>query len=69
MPVMNGLEVQARLRHLSPCTGVIVVTSHDDRGVRSKAMDTSAKAFFLKPVDKNEFLTAVASTFASEARS
>jgi two-component system response regulator FixJ len=68
MPMMNGLEVQARLRHVSPSTGVIVVTSNDDPGVRSKAMDAGAMAFFLKPVDKNEFLAAIASTFAKQAR-
>ena len=38
MPIMNGLEVQTRLRDLSPSTGVIVVTSKDDPLVRSKAM-------------------------------
>jgi two-component system, LuxR family, response regulator FixJ len=69
MPAMNGLEVQARLRHVSPCTGIIVVTSNDDPGVRSKAMDAGATAFFLKPVDQNKFLAAIASAFANRARS
>ena len=61
MPIMNGLEVQARLRDLSPSTGVIVLTSKDDPWVRSKAMDAGATAFFLKPVDEDQFLAAIAS--------
>ena len=69
MPMMNGLEVQARLRDVSPSTGVIVVTSNDDPGVCFKAMNAGATAFFLKPLDQSEFLAAIASAFASQARS
>jgi two-component system response regulator HydG len=61
MPVMNGLEVQTRLRSLSPSTRVIVLTSKDDPSVRSKAMDGGASAFFLKPVGDEEFLAGVES--------
>jgi FixJ family two-component response regulator len=59
MPIMNRLEVQARLRDLSPSTGVIALTSKDDPCIRSKAMDAGAKAFFLKPVDDDQFLTTI----------
>jgi FixJ family two-component response regulator len=59
MPVMNGLEVQRRLRQISPSTKVVVLTSMDDPAVRSKAMDAGASAFFLKPVDSEEFLQAI----------
>ena len=65
MPVMNGLEVQARLRDFSPSTDVVILTSKDDEHVRSKAMDAGARAFFIKPVDENEFLAAIASAFAN----
>src|SRR5436189_1633759 len=37
MPLMNGLEVQVRLRNVSPSTQVIVLTSNDDPSVRSRA--------------------------------
>src|SRR3954467_15429035 len=30
MPIMNGLEVQTRLRTISPATRVVVLTSKDD---------------------------------------
>ena len=59
MPIMNGLEVQSRLRELSPSTQVIVLTSKDDPSVRSQAMDAGASAFFLKPVRDEEFLAGI----------
>ena len=65
MPIMNGLEVQSRLRELSPSSRVVVLTSKDDPSVRSKAMDTGASAFFLKPVDDDAFLAGIESAFSS----
>ena len=59
MPVMNGLEVQRRLRNISPSTKVIILTSNDDPAVRSKAMEAGAVAFFLKPVDNDVLLEAI----------
>ena len=59
MPVMNGLEVQRRLRNISPSTRVIILTSNDDPAVRSRAMEAGAVAFFLKPVDNDAFLEAI----------
>ena len=61
MPIMGGLEVQTRLQNLSPESRVIVLTSKDDPSVRSKAMDAGATAFFLKPVNDEEFLAGVES--------
>ncbi len=61
MPIMNGLEVQNRLRTVSPSTRVIVLTSKDDPAVRSKALAAGAAAFFLKPVDDDEFLSGIES--------
>jgi len=59
MPVMNGLEVQTQLQTVSPSTRVIILTSKDDASVRSKAMAAGATAFFLKPVDDDEFLAGI----------
>ena len=61
MPVMSGLEVQERLRNISPSSRVIVLTSKDDPAVRTKAMQAGAIAFFLKPVRDEEFLTEIES--------
>jgi len=59
MPSMNGLEVQSRLREISPSTRVIILTAHDDPRMRSTALDAGAYAFLTKPFNSEEFLTAV----------
>ena len=59
MPDMNGLEVQTRLRRVSPSTRVIVLTAKDDASVRRMAMNSGASAFFLKGVQSGEFLAGV----------
>src|SRR5215468_5999556 len=59
MPVMSGLEVQTRLRRVSPSTQVIVLTAKDDPSVRRMAMNTGASAFFIKGVDSGEFLAGI----------
>ena len=64
MPVMNGLEVQEKLRDISPSSRVIVLTSKDDPAVRSKAMQAGASAFFLKPIRDEEFLSELESAFS-----
>jgi FixJ family two-component response regulator len=59
MPQMNGLEVQSRLRTISPSTRVIIFTGRDDPRVRSAALNAGASAFLTKPFDDEELLTAV----------
>jgi two-component system response regulator FixJ len=59
MPDMNGLEVQTRLRRVSPSTRVIVLTAKDDPSVRRMAMNGGASAFFIKGVESGEFLAGV----------
>ena len=59
MPQMSGLEVQTRLRRVSPSTRVIVLTAKDDPSVRQMAMNAGASAFFIKGVESGEFLAGV----------
>ena len=59
MPVMNGLEVQTRLRRVSPSTRVIVLTGQDDPSTRRIAMNAGASAFFTKGVESDNFLAGV----------
>jgi len=59
MPEMNGLEVQTRLRSLSPSTRVIVLTGRDDPLVRRIAMNAGASAFFIKGGESGEFLAGI----------
>jgi len=65
MPLMNGLEVQSRLRQLSPSTRVIIFTGKDDPRVRSTALNAGASAFLSKPFDDEELLTAIRLALAS----
>jgi FixJ family two-component response regulator len=62
MPEMSGLEVQTRLRRVSPSTRVIVLTARDDPSVRRMAMNAGAFAFFIKGVESAEFLAGVKAT-------
>ncbi len=64
MPEMNGLEVQARLKKVSPESRVVVLTSKDDRNVRHMAIESGALAFFLKPVHDEDFLAGIQSAAA-----
>jgi len=59
MPVMNGLEVQSRIHHISPSTRVIILTSTDDPAVETNALVAGAFGFFCKPVDPERFLAKI----------
>jgi two-component system response regulator FixJ len=61
MPQMSGLEVQQRLRKVSPATRVFVLTANDDPVIRSRAMSAGAEGFFVKPVEDDEFLPRIES--------
>lgn len=67
MPLMNGLEVQSRLKEVSPSTRVIIFTGKDDPLVRSTALNAGASAFLTKPFDDEELLTAVRLALAPAA--
>ena len=62
MPEMSGLEVQTRLRRVSPSTRVIVLTARDDPSVRRMAINAGASAFYIKGVESGEFLAGVKAT-------
>jgi len=51
MPEMNGIEVQERLRELSPDTRVIVMTGREEAAIRTAALTGGAFAFLVKPFD------------------
>ncbi len=67
MPIMSGLEVQSRLREVSPSTRVIVFTGKDDPLVRSTALNAGASAFLTKPFNEEELLTAIRVALAPAA--
>lgn len=65
MPLMNGLEVQRRLKEISPSTRVIILTSNDDSFVQDRAMEAGASAFFVKPVNDDDFLAGIESAIST----
>ncbi len=48
MPVMNGIEAAARLRHDLPDTRIIMVTVHDSPEVRQACRESGADGFIAK---------------------
>ena len=64
MEEMNGLEVQAQLRAISPRTRVIVITGRDDSSARARATQLGVIAFLIKPFDGDQFLNAVRGALA-----
>jgi FixJ family two-component response regulator len=65
MPQMSGLEVQSQLQKVSPSTRVIIFTANPDPRVRTTALNAGASAFFVKPFDDEELLTAIRLALAS----
>ena len=64
MPAMNGLEVQRRLRHVSPSTHVIILSSKDDPIERATAMREGASDFFIKGRENKGFLAGIESALS-----
>ena len=63
MGQMSGIELLTQLSAKSPYTRVIFITGHDDAAARANVMQSGAFAFFLKPFDDGQFLTAVRRAF------
>jgi FixJ family two-component response regulator len=67
MPEVNGVEVQERLRKLSPGTRVIIITAREEPAIREAAMEAGAFAFLDKPFDDETFLALVRSALGDAA--
>jgi two-component system response regulator FixJ len=64
MEQMTGLEMQVKLAKLSPQTRVIIMTGRKDAAAEQTAFKFGATAFFTKPFDDDEFLSAVRGALA-----
>ena len=64
MEEMSGLEVQAQLPALSPQTRVIIITGREDQTAKRTAFHLGVAAFFTKPFDNDQFLSAVSRALA-----
>lgn len=61
MPLVDGFEVMAQLRTIvqDDYLSVLVLTASADRDVRLRALESGAKDFLTKPVDRVEALTRI----------
>jgi FixJ family two-component response regulator len=59
METMTGMELLAHLCARSPQTRVIFITGHEDSAAAATVMSAGAFAFFIKPFDDDQFLSAV----------
>lgn len=66
MEGMSGLEVQSRLRAISPTTKVIIMTANTDPTTRSQAEAGGVAAFFVKPFDTDSFIQAIVGMVGSQ---
>jgi CheY-like chemotaxis protein len=51
MPDMDGLTLAARVRQVSPCVGIIMITAYGDDHVRERAAQIPVQAILDKPVN------------------
>jgi FixJ family two-component response regulator len=59
MEGMTGMELLAHLCAKSPRTRVIFITGHEDAAAAATVTQAGAFAFFIKPFDDDQFLSAV----------
>ena len=59
LPQMTGIDVQERLRMISPETLVIVITGREEPAIRAAAIEAGAFGFLGKPFEDEAFLTLV----------
>jgi FixJ family two-component response regulator len=66
MPDTNGIEVQERLRELSPSTRVVMITGREAPAIRAEALKGGACAFLVKPFADEALLAAVRDALGEE---
>jgi FixJ family two-component response regulator len=59
LPQLTGIDVQERLREVSPETIVIIITGREEPAIRAAAMEAGAFGFLGKPFEDEVFLTLV----------
>ncbi len=59
LPVIDGLEVLKRIRHINPKAYVIMITAFDDMKTTVDAMKLGAFEYICKPIDYDELLLGI----------
>jgi FixJ family two-component response regulator len=65
MPEMNGLELQQQLAESGIRLPVIVITGHDEPGMRAQCMAAGASIYLRKPLDDKVLLQAIKDAIAA----
>lgn len=64
MPEMTGLELQCELGRLGARIPTIVITAHNERGLRERCLAAGASAYLIKPLDGTQLLASIDSAVA-----
>lgn len=59
MPVVNGFEVQARLKDRGSDVPVVIITGHDTPESQQRALNSGAIAYLRKPVNDQVLIDAI----------
>jgi CheY-like chemotaxis protein len=59
MPGLTGMEILAGLRHAEWPTAIVLMTAYADRATRDEAKRLGVDAFFEKPFDIDDLVTAL----------
>jgi FixJ family two-component response regulator len=62
MPEMTGLELQIELARTGARLPTIVITAHNDAGLRERCLAAGAAAYLLKPLDEGTLITTIGAT-------
>ncbi|HWA50236.1 MAG TPA: response regulator [Dongiaceae bacterium] len=68
MPEMNGLELQLHLAETGIRLPVVVITGHDEPGMRAQCMAAGASTYLRKPLDDQVLLEAIRRAIAAAPR-
>jgi FixJ family two-component response regulator len=66
MPVMDGLELQEKLKSEGHAIPIIFITAILDENVRDRVMASGALAYFVKPFDGDQLLQSIHEAFGEK---
>ena len=68
MPGLTGMEILAGLRHARWPTAIVLMTAYPDPATREEARRLGADAFFSKPFDIDDLMTAAVNMTSGRRR-
>jgi FixJ family two-component response regulator len=65
MPDMNGLALQRELGRAGRRLPTVIITGHDEPGMRARCLAAGAAAYLRKPLEANTLLAAIEAAISS----